>query len=177
MAAPCCDAFALWLALPAALAVAACDDCAAPALFCAPALSPCAVLSTALCALLAVSSAFFAAFSNSPMALSAESRTFVSSGTLAAPVAAPLASFDPEVADSAAPVALCTAELAASMFSLVPLRSGSPRNSALFFSICSLAFASAASAFFTARSASLVSFSASTPISFSCSFTVSLAFW
>ncbi len=163
------------MALADALAVAAAEECAAPALFCAPAVSPVRALSTASCALSAVCSAVLAAFSHSPIEFIAESRTRSSSGTLHAPVAVPFASFELPVADSAAPVALCAAPSEAAAFSSVPSRCGSDRNMALFFSICCLARPSAASAFLTAASASRVSFSASTAISFSCSWTVAWA--
>src|SRR5439155_15225961 len=112
-AAVCWLCFADALALPAALAVACSEDCAAPAFFCAPAVSPWAALSTAFCAFSAVSAAFFAAFSNSAMAPSTASFTFSSPGTLQADLALPFASAPLFFADSAAPVALCAAADAA----------------------------------------------------------------
>ena len=143
-----------------------------PALCFAPALSPFLALSTALWAVSAVCSAFLVALAASSSALSAPSRTFSSSGTLQAPVAVPLASFEVLVADCAAPVALSAADFAPSAASPVPGRCGSPRNSSWLRAICCFAWSSAASARLTASSACAVSFSASTSMARSCSFTV-----
>jgi len=108
------------------------------------------------------------------MALIAESRTFSSSGTLAAPRwPRPWLPW-PARRRLGRPVALCEAELAALIASLIPLRSGSLLKSALFFSI-SLRAGQRRLGLFTAASVPWSASRLSTSISFSCSLTVALA--